>query len=411
MLFYFIVNILSIYFVMYNAILIRYSEIFIKKGKRKFFIDILRQNLFLKLSGFKDISLLCPHGYFIVKKRTGDFDVKILFEIISEIKKVFGIVSLSPSVLVDKDIDKIIESAISLTNKLIEGDESYPIIKKFKIDASRSDKKYFLNSISINRKVGEKIIEKCGLKVDLKNPDLKIYIHITNKGAFIFDRMIKCYGGLPVGSSGKILLMLSGGIDSPVAGWFMMKRGLEIDAVYFHSHPYTKQGAKDKVLKLGMILKKYQKKMRIFVIPFAAVQKQFFENVNRKYLILLYRRAMMKIACILAEKFHYDGIATGENLGQVASQTIKNIGCIDAIADKSVFRPLICHDKMETVSIAREIGTFETSIIPYEDCCSLFVPKHPETEGKKEILEDFEKKLDLEALFKIAIEQMEIIEV
>jgi thiamine biosynthesis protein ThiI len=391
---------------MYNSILIRYSEIFLKKGRRKFFTDVLRDNLIRRLSDFEGISLKSPHGYFLLKNRSGDFEPDVLERITAELKKISGIASISPAVLSDCDMSDIAGKAINLLEKILN-----PSIAKFKIDASRSDKNYKFNSVDINRHTGKKIVDIFGLKVDLKNPDLTIYIHVAREGAYIYDRIIKGYGGLPCGTSGRVLLMLSGGIDSPVAGYLAMKRGCEVDAVYFHSFPYTKEGAKEKVINLCRILKQYQLKMRLFIVPFAAVQKMFLEKADRKYLVLLYRRSMMKITCILAEKYGYTAVVTGENLGQVASQTVENLSCIDDVSDRPVLRPLIFHDKMETVSMAREIGTFETSIIPYEDCCSLFVPKHPETKGRIENLEKIEKNMDLEGLIAVAMDQMEIMDI
>lgn len=390
-----------------NGILLRYSEIFLKKGRRDFFINVLKKNVEEKIRRFSDIKITSPHGYLLVLPGKEKFiEEERINELINELKKIFGIVSISPILISTNDVEEISKFAIKIAmERKDKGANS------FKINASRAFKEYKYNSIELNRIVGEKVRSATKLKVDLQNPDFTINLYITMRDSLLWTDVIECYGGLPVGSSGNALLMLSGGIDSPVAGFLTMKRGCNIDALYFHSFPYTKEGAKEKVIKLCEILVRYQKKMRLFIVPFSAIQNRFRESAPSKNLVLLYRRAMMRIGEIIAKKYNYLALVTGENIGQVASQTLQNLACIEDVAQQIlVLRPLLTYDKAETMALAKKIGTYEISILPYEDCCLVFVPKHPEVEGDIEELKTIEEKIPLQSLIEISLNQMEIME-
>jgi len=291
------------------------------------------------------------------------------------VQKVFGIVSISDAVIIASDMKVIEENAI----KRIRETEG---LKTFKITAKRGDKTFPMKSPDLCAHLGDVILNAVeGIKVDIHNPELNLWVEVREE-TYMYHEFIPCNGGLPVGCSGKGALLLSGGIDSPVAGYMMAKRGVEVIGVYFHSFPFTSDRAKQKVVDLAKIMSQYCGKIKLFVVPFTEVQTKIVEMCPEKQTTIIIRRYMMRIAETIANNEGAKCLITGESLGQVASQTMEGLGATNAVAELPVFRPLIGFDKSEIVKIAQTIGTFETSILPYEDCCTIFVPKHPETRPK-----------------------------
>jgi thiamine biosynthesis protein ThiI len=273
----------------------------------------------------------------------------------------------------------------------------------FKIEARRADKRFAPTSMDIARHVGARVQEATGLAVDVHAPALRLGIEVGTDVAYVFAATYDAPGGLPVGASGRALLLLSGGIDSPVAGWLAAKRGLTLDAIYFHSPPYIGEKSRDKVLALGKQLARWQALRSVTIVPFTPVQKRLRDAGPGELAVVLYRRMMLRIADAVADKLEADALVTGDNLGQVASQTIENLTAIEAAARRVVLRPLITYDKVETTALARRIGTYETSILPYEDCCSLFVPSHPATRARAVDAEKVEAQLDVAAEIAAAV--------
>jgi thiamine biosynthesis protein ThiI len=267
----------------------------------------------------------------------------------------------------------------------------------FKVEARRPDKRFPKSSMEIDRHVGAAVQAATGLAVDVHQPALRLGIEVGTDVAYVFAGKREAPGGLPVGASGRALLLLSGGIDSPVAGWLAAKRGLALDAVYFHSPPYIGEKSRDKVLALGKELARWQALRSVTVVPFTDVQKRLRDTGPAELAVVLYRRMMMRIADAIADNLEAGALVTGENLGQVASQTIENMTAIEAAARRVVLRPLLTYDKVETTALARRIGTYETSILPFEDCCSLFVPTHPATRARAQDAERVEAQLDVAA--------------
>jgi thiamine biosynthesis protein ThiI len=273
----------------------------------------------------------------------------------------------------------------------------------FKIESRRSDKRFAKSSMDIDRHVGAAVQAATGLPVDVHAPALRLGIEVGTDVAYVFAGKHDAPGGLPVGASGRALLLLSGGIDSPVAGWLAAKRGLALDAVYFHSPPYIGEKSRDKVLALGKELARWQALRSVTVVPFTDAQKHLRDAGPAELAVVLYRRMMMRIADAIADKLEAGALVTGENLGQVASQTIENMTAIEAAARRVVLRPLLTYDKVETTALARRIGTYETSILPFEDCCSLFVPPHPATRARAQDAERVEAQLDVAAEIATAV--------
>ena len=280
----------------------------------------------------------------------------------------------------------------------------------FSLKIKRIDKCFPASSMELAREIGDRIKQRSDRVVDLKNAKLKLHIEIQKEGSFMWIESSSGVGRLPVGISGKVLLLLSGGIDSPVAAFLTQKRGCLIDAIYFHSPPFISEASKDKVTALAQKLASRQSKLRLYVVPFTDIQKSIKASCNPMYTVLLYRRFMYRIASRWAKIQHYDALVTGENLGQVASQTIPNLRVVDDVCEKVTLRPLITFDKQEIVKIAREIDTFEISIQPSDDCCTLFVTEHPATKAMVFDLGNEESKLEVENLIHKAIEEVEVIE-
>jgi len=316
------------------------------------------------------------------------------------LRDVFGIVNFSFAQEASQELGELKK----ICWKLLEKEK----FDNFRISASRSDKNFPLSSMEINKEVGSFIVEKTGAQVKLKDAQVEVFIEVTNKKAFIYKDKIQGAGGLPVGSGGKVLALLSGGIDSPVAAYYILKRGARADFIHFHSLPYTSVASNEKVIELATQLSKFQGKSKVFMIPFAKIQEQIVINCPEKLRVVLYRRLMMKIAQEVAQKNKCLALVTGEVLSQVASQTLENIFVTNDSVALPIFRPLIGLDKIEIMRKAKEIGTYETSILPHEDCCTRFVPKHPETKADLDEVKLAEGKLNVEELIKEAVKGMEI---
>jgi len=314
------------------------------------------------------------------------------------VRRVFGIHSVSPAWEMDKDFEMIAAKCVELSKDL-KG--------TFKVMARRSDKKFPMTSMEMNAEIGGRILDaNPNLTVDVHKPMHEVSVEVRDK-AYVYVGEIMAVGGLPMGTGGKGMLLLSGGIDSPVAGFQLMRRGVNVNAVHFFSFPYTSERAKEKVIELARILGTYGGGMRVFVVPFTEIQMQIHEKCPDSLGTLLMRRYMMRIANRIARQHGAQALITGENLGQVASQTMEALGCTDAVCDLPVFRPLIGLDKLEITEQAIKIGTYETSILPYEDCCTVFTPRHPTTKPKVEQLIEAEQALDTEALVAEAIANTE----
>lgn len=334
-----------------------------------------------------------------------DYDVDLETEIVERLKKVFGIYSLSVANKVKTDFDEIRKAAVDLF-------DDTPL--KFRVTVRRADKRVEIPSPVMAAEIGGDILEKYPeTSVDLTNFDKEVYVDIRENGyTYIFLDKIHCAGGMPVGSSGKALCLLSGGIDSPVAAYMMAKRGLQIDAIHFHSMPYTSEQAKEKVVSLAKIVSAYAGHIKLHVVPFTEIQENIHKFCPPEYMITIMRRIMMRISERLAMQINAGALVTGESLGQVASQTMQSITVTNKVIERlPVFRPLIGFDKEEIVKISKHIDAFETSILPYQDCCTIFLPKNPVIRPKLELIERAEKALDVEGLIKRAMDNIEVIEV
>ena len=319
--------------------------------------------------------------------------------------RVFGIHSLSPASAVDKDWETVVQAAAELMEKELE---SRPGKATFKVLARRSDKHYFMNSDEINRELGGRMLERFPqLSVDVHKPEIKLSVEIRDM-AYVYCSEIPGANGMPTGTAGKASLLISGGIDSPVAGYMMAKRGLTLSAVHFYSYPYTSERARDKVVELTRLVSRYAGEIRLHLVPFTDIQMTIYEKCPEKETTILMRRLMMRIAEIIAREEGAQALITGESLGQVASQTLEALAVTNDAVSMPVFRPLIGFDKDEIMDVARRIGTYETSILPYEDCCTVFVPKHPVTKPKLDELRASEAAVDFTEMIEKALENTEV---
>ena len=348
---------------MKKVLLLKFGELFLKGKNKREFEKLLMENIKRKLSSFS-FNLEQVVGRIIIS----DYDEMEENLIVKNITTVFGLVGVSKATMVNSTLEEICDF---VSNIKIDG--------TFRVNVKRADKKFPLTSVELERKLGEVILNNNkNAKVDLHNPEYNVNVEVRfNNETFIYYETIKCDGGLPLGSGGKALLLLSGGIDSPVAGYLMAKRGLKIEAVHFHSYPYTSEQAKEKVITLAKELSLYCDEIKLHIVSFTKIQEQIHINCDSEYMITIMRRIMMRIAEKLCEQNELGAIITGESLGQVASQTMQSINVTNSVVSLPVFRPLIAFDKEDIVEIAKKIGTFETSILPYEDCCTVFLPKYP----------------------------------
>lgn len=381
---------------MKEIILIKNGELVLKGLNRNTFEDILIKNMKKALKELGEFKFTKSQSTIMVESENEDCD---LDEAVSVLKKVFGIAALSRAAVAEKDMDSI----MAISRDYLA--EELNMAKTFKVEAKRSDKKFPLKSPEISRELGGFLLSKFNhLKVDVHNPDVTVTVEIRDNYAFIRGNNIKGAGGMPVGTSGRAAVLISGGIDSPVAAYMMAKRGIELVAVHFASPPFTTELAEKKVMELLKRVAKYSGAITTYVVPFTEIQQEIRKNCPEEYFTIIMRRYMMKISEILARHQNCSALITGESLGQVASQTMYALACTDAASSLPVFRPCIGMDKDEIIRISRKIDTFETSILPYEDCCTVFTPKHPKTRAKLEDVEEAESALNSEELIKTAVE-------
>ena len=380
-----------------RVILARIGEIALKGLNRSTFEQRLARNMKTAIAGCGTADIRWSQSRFFVEPTGLDFQFEKALDCLS---RVFGIVSLSPAHVTASDYEVIVKKSIALVQTVVDriGTGARKEYITFKVETKRGMKSFPMTSPEISAAIGAVLLERFPLlRVDVKQPDFTLFIEVREE-SYLYTDVIPAQGGMPSGCNGKACLLLSGGIDSPVAGYMIGKRGVSLCAVHFHSYPYTSERAKEKVLELGRLLAESTGNMRILVVPFTDIQLAINENCREDLSTVIMRRSMMRIAERLARKYGCSALVTGESLGQVASQTMQAIYCTDAAAAMPVFRPLIGMDKMEVVAVARRIGTFDTSILPYEDCCTVFTPKHPRTRPQlHEILEQ-EAKVDFARL-------------
>lgn len=384
---------------MNKVIIVRVCEIFLKGKNRFYFVNLLEENIKKALDGIKYDLVKLQMRYLVENFDEDKYDL-----IMSKLLKVCGIHTMSVAYCVESDVDKIAEAAIA---------ECEDMKGSFKVETNRADKTFPLHSVELSAEIGGRILERYGkdLYVDVKKPKNILKIDIRENGqSLIYKDVIKGVGGMPVGSSGKGFLMLSGGIDSPVAGYMMAKRGMKLAAVHFHSYPYTGEAAKEKVITLGKMISEYSAGMTLYIVKFTEIQEEIHKKCSEEFMITMMRRFMMRITERLANYHGGQAIITGESLGQVASQTTESITSSNSVVTMPVFRPLIAFDKLETIEIANKIGTYETSILPYEDCCTVFLPKFPAIKPRMDRVLKEESRLDVEELIKRAMQNIEVIE-
>lgn len=382
-----------------NVILIRYGELYLKGKNKDYFENTLKNNIRKKLADV-DCKIYFGRGRYVVKEYASADERCV----IDKLRQIFGIYSISVARRCGYEFEEIAALAIDMT----------PNSGTFRVTAHRSYKKYPLDSLQINMKIGERVLQaKPQLSVDLHSPNYILNIDVRENGdVYMYDSVIKCAGGMPYGTGGKGLLLLSGGIDSPVAGYMLAKRGMSICALHFHSYPYTSQAAKDKAISLARIIAEYCPNIKLMCISLTEIQESIHKNCKPNYMITLVRRFMMRIAQRIAKDNDCGCIINGESLGQVASQTIESITVTNAVVDMPVFRPLIGMDKDEIIEIAQKIGTFKKSIEPYEDCCTVFLPDFPLIKPSIEKVEEQESLIkEYDELIERAIGNIEIVTV
>lgn len=384
---------------MNKVIIIRYCEIHLKKKNRGYFERMLGENINRALAGLNYKYVKIHARYLIEEFDDCDYD-----EILSRLLKVGGIHSVSPAIVIKSDAEEIYKNVLALC----EGKSG-----TFKVETNRADKTFPVHSVDMSAEAGGRILEaNDNLSVNLKHPDFVVNIDIRESGeTLIYTDVIKGMGGLPVGSAGKGLLLLSGGIDSPVAGYMVAKRGMRIKALHFHSYPYTSDAAKQKVIDLAKIIAPYTGGVDLYTVSVTHIQEAIHRDCPEEMMITVLRRFMMRIASIMCDKLGTQAIITGESLGQVASQTIESLTTSNAVATYPVLRPLIAFDKLDIIAIAEKIGTYETSILPYEDCCTVFLPRFPLIRPQLDKVEKFESKLDVDGLIKEAMSTIEKIKI
>lgn len=386
---------------MEKLILARYGEIHLKGQNRPYFESMLRRNLSSAVKEYGGQVEFKETRYYIRGVAEERFE-----EAVAAATRVFGIHSVSPAYATDRELSSIHQLAVTLMEQ-----EAAGRALSFKVESKRGDKRFPLNSMELSAEVGGALLSALpNLTVDVHTPQKKLYIEIREE-AMLYTKILPGAGGMPVGVSGRGMLLLSGGIDSPVAGYRMARRGMEVEAVHYHSFPYTSEQAKDKVIRLAKLMSAYTGPIRLHMVSFTDIQMGIYEKCPEEQLTILMRVFMMKIAARIAQGAEAGALITGESLAQVASQTLQSLAVTDAAAGMLVLRPLIGMDKDEIIDTARKIGTFETSIEPFEDCCTLFVPKHPATRPKKEKIALSMKLLDEEALIAAAVAGKETITV
>ena len=378
-----------------EILLCKYGEIVLKGANRKYFEDMLCREMKKKARAYGNFDIYRAQSTIYIEPKDDEADVDGMFEAAS---KVFGIVAISRAAVCEKNMEDIERVTREYIPAFLGGK------KTFKVEGKRSDKSFHLDSMELAREIGGVILDCCrGIKVDVHNPDVTVKVEIREFGAYVSAGQFKGAGGMPVGTNGRGMLLLSGGIDSPVAGYMMAKRGVRLDAIHFESFPYTSERAREKVLELARIVSEYAGEIYVHVVSLTHIQEELVKACEEDYFTLLLRRYMMTIAEKVAKQKGSEALITGESLGQVASQTMQALGVTDSCVSMPVFRPCIGMDKEEIVQISRKIGAFETSIQPYEDCCTVFTPKHPKTKPELEKVLVQENKLPFDELVEEAI--------
>lgn len=379
------------------------GEAMLKGHNRKFFEDQQIQQIKKALEDLEIRRVYKEMGKIYLEGREEDFPL-----IMKRLSMVPGIAYICHCVRMDKDEKALQRGAKAHVMEYLEKNKD---AHTFKVESSRADKKYHLKSPEISRRLGGFLLHTIdGLKVDVHNPDFIVYVDVKEYMYVYIDR-VSGVGGLPIGTSGSGLLLLSGGIDSPVAGYLMSKRGMMVNGLHFHSYPFTPQRSVDKVKKLASIMSRYTGPMKIHAINLLPIQKILHEKCPESYMTILSRRFMMRIGERLSQEEGYQALITGESLGQVASQTVEGLHCINAAVNMPILRPLIAMDKVDIIDISHDIETYETSILPYEDSCSVFLPKHPVTKPKLHKIEEAEEVLDIDSMVDHVISKQEIIEI
>lgn len=378
---------------MKKMILIKYGELTTKKGNRNTFIKLLVNNI---NSILKDMDYKIKYDRVRMYIESNEIE-----QIINKLKNIFGIHSIVKCYMVNTNIDDIKNNILDILKNIR--------FKTFKVETKRADKSFEIPSMDFSRLIGGHILKNIDCKVDVHNPELFIKIEIRSEGTYIYFDEIKGLGGYPVGIQGTGLLMLSGGIDSPVAGYLSLKRGIDLECLYFESPPHTSLEAKNKVIKLASIINSYSGNIKVNVIPFTKLQEAIYKNVDDSYVITIMRRMMYRIAAEVVKRKHLKVIINGESVGQVASQTLSSMIVINNVTNLPIIRPVACLDKLEIIDIATKIGTYETSILPYEDCCTIFLPKHPVINPILDKCFEYEKRFDYDSLIKECVDNIEVI--
>ncbi len=380
---------------MKQLLMIKYGELTTKKANRNAFINLLTNNI---------KSILKEYTIAIKKDRVRMYitcEESDCSNIVTKLQKVFGIHGIVICHHVNTNIEEIETKILELVQ--------HQLGQTFKVETKRADKRFPISSMEMNAKMGGFILKNTNLKVDVHDPDIRIHIEIRNEGTFLYTNELEGIGGYPVGIQGKGLLMLSGGIDSPVAGYLSLKRGVDLECLYFESPPHTSIEAKNKVKKLASIINQYSGNIKVNIVPFTKIQEAIYQNVPDSYIITIMRRMMYRIAEQVCHQHNCKIIINGESIGQVASQTLDSMVVINAVTNLPVIRPVACMDKLEIIEISKKIDTYETSILPYEDCCTIFLPKHPVIYPTMEKAISYENLFNFQALIQEAIENVETI--
>ena len=379
-----------------EMLLLKLGEVVLKGLNRRSFEDKLVKTVRHRMKACGSFQVYVRQSTIYVEPQKDDCDMEAAYK---AAKQIFGVVTVARAVPCEKDLNAIVETA-----KTYLADE-FAAAKTFKVESKRADKNFYLNSIQISQAVGGDLAEIFPhVAVDVHKPDLTVYVEIREKFAYVHAPSVAGAGGLPVGTGGRAVSLLSGGLDSPVSSWMIARRGVELEMVHFVSPPYTSQQAQDKVLELAQLLTAYCGRMIVHIVPFTEIQEEIRKNCPEEFFTIIMRRFMMRLAEAVARKAGAKALVTGESLGQVASQTMMALAATDDVAGMPVLRPLIGMDKVEIIRMARDIGTFETSILPYEDCCTVFTPRHPATRPNIDDVRAAEAVLDIDALVARALE-------
>lgn len=382
----------------YDHILIRYGELGLKGKNMKHFIIQLQKNIQTALWAFPNVRVKRTQGRVFVELHGESAD-----PIMEELQKVYGIHSLSLAIKVENDLNDIKQGALFAL-------QQNPDKQTFKVSVRRANKGFPIGSQEMNQVLGAHLLKNVdNITVDVHQPDIEIRVEIRERATYITSKNVAGAGGLPVGTAGKSLLLLSGGIDSPVAGHLMMKRGIQLEMIHFHSPPFTSERAKQKVLDLTKVLTEYGGPIKVHLVPFTELQQEIFKSIPERYAMTIMRRVMLTISERVCEQEKILSLTTGESLGQVASQTLASMNVINEVTNLPVLRPLIALDKSDIITHSKKIGTYDISIRPYEDCCTIFVPKAPATNPKRDIVHTIESKVDFTELINVAIDKLETI--